>query len=40
MESEHGAEGVDRVRLSENVGVWVTSNERLCITNTGRFEIA
>lgn len=40
MEREYGAEGVNRVRVSENVGVWVTSNESPYITNTGRLEIA
>lgn len=40
METEYGAGGVDRVRVSENVGVWVGPNERPYTTNTGRLEIA
>lgn len=39
MEREYGADGVDRVRVSENVGVWCLASERPYITNTGRLEI-
>lgn len=40
MESEYGAGGVDRERVSEDVGVWVLGSERPYTTSTGRFEIA
>lgn len=39
MEREYGANGVDRVRVSENVGVWCRGDERPYVNSVEKLEI-